>query len=168
MDVGERSQCAVRPDNVHFGMPSLFRISSLVHVMPASKSAIPSSTRSRSTTSRAKSDHVASSGSSSMRRRASSLMGVVSGINVCGCRCRTVQRDAYWRTSRNLGETLHVLDMKPRMKRLQLFSRIDELAVGAKRLVFADDPIETKAARRWRLGKGRAEFPLESVEFAAR
>jgi hypothetical protein len=53
MDVGERSQRAVRPDDVHFGMPSLFRISSLVHVMPASKSAIPSSTRSRSTTSRA-------------------------------------------------------------------------------------------------------------------
>jgi len=76
VDVGERSQRPVRPDDIHFGMPSLLRISSLLRVMPASKSAIPSSTRCRSMTSRAKSDHVASSGSSSTSRRASSLIGV--------------------------------------------------------------------------------------------
>ena len=34
VDVGKRSQRPVRPDNIHFGMPSLFRISSLVRVLP--------------------------------------------------------------------------------------------------------------------------------------
>src|SRR5947209_7027321 len=47
MDIGEGTECPVRPDNSHFGMPSFSRISSLVHAIPPSRSPIPSSTRCR-------------------------------------------------------------------------------------------------------------------------
>jgi hypothetical protein len=73
-----------------------------------------------------------------------------------------------WFTSPALIETLHVSRMQPRMKSLQLPSCIKKLAIGAKRLVFADDPIETEAARRRRLRDRRRKFEFECVEVAAR
>src|SRR4051794_29603194 len=45
VDIGKGFQSTVRPPDAHRGMPSLSRISSLVQVTFASRSAIPSSTR---------------------------------------------------------------------------------------------------------------------------
>lgn len=44
VDVGQRLERTVRPNDPHFGMLSFSRIWSLVHDRPASRSAIPSST----------------------------------------------------------------------------------------------------------------------------